>query len=169
MKIRVTVFVGYSDESRVADKHGDFLVGGYVAPETVWPHFTHAWQERVLDMPPKIPYLHMREIRNPNWKRRFKLTNLLAEARVDEAIKVIVSTGNLFGFTPVVCRADFETTIQEECRRSEIAVSTGIDEPDYICFLAYARLTVEWIYQNYPGAQRVDFVVSSTRKGFRTS
>src|ERR1700686_3067758 len=66
---RMAVFVAYSDESGSGDARGQFLVGGYVASEQDWPYVAGAWQERVLDGPPRIPYLHMRECRNADWRQ----------------------------------------------------------------------------------------------------
>jgi len=60
----MAVFVGNSDESGVADLRGHYLVGGLIGCESNWPYLDRAWQERVLDGPPRIPYLHMREVRN---------------------------------------------------------------------------------------------------------
>ena len=70
----MAVFVSHSDESGVGDPGGKFLVSGYVAREAYWPAIAREWQEKVLDGPPKIPYLHMREIRNEAWRNEHGIT-----------------------------------------------------------------------------------------------
>jgi hypothetical protein len=54
----VAVYVAFSDEASVRNTEGEFFVAGYVASELEWPWVARAWQERVLDGPPRIPYLH---------------------------------------------------------------------------------------------------------------
>lgn len=39
-------------------------------------------------------------------------------------------------------------------------MATGIDQPDYLCFLAYGRILLEHVYRKHPEVERVNFVVS---------
>jgi hypothetical protein len=39
-------------------------------------------------------------------------------------------------------------------------VPTGIDQPDYFCFMAYAVFILAQVYKKWPEAKKVDFVVS---------
>jgi hypothetical protein len=93
---RLAVYVAYSDEAAIAGSEGEFLVAGYVAAENEWPWLERAWQDRVLDGPPTIPYLHMVEIRGRPWRDEHGLSYYQGEQRVDEAIRVLYSTGSLF-------------------------------------------------------------------------
>jgi hypothetical protein len=61
----MAVYVAYSDESDVGDTNGSFIMGGFLASEQDWIELSELWQNRVLNGPPKIPYLHMKEIRLP--------------------------------------------------------------------------------------------------------
>src|SRR5579862_4656280 len=62
---RMAVFVSASDETAGRGQADLFFFGGWLGPEEDWSRFfVPAWQERVLDGPPKIPYLHMTDIRS---------------------------------------------------------------------------------------------------------
>jgi len=65
----MAVFISASDEAAGKNQRDPFLFAGFVAPEKDWSRFlAPAWQERVLDGPPSIPYLHMTDIRSPQWR-----------------------------------------------------------------------------------------------------
>ena len=118
---RVAVFLSNSDESgvEVSGDHGrPFLVGGYVAPENCWPHFASAWQEHVLDRPPSIPYLHMTEIRRPDWMAKYRITLSQAERRIDKAVQVIRSTEEILAFTSMIRRDDLEEALRQPLRKA---------------------------------------------------
>ena len=83
----MAVFVSASDEHSGSNGRGPFLFAGYVGPERDWSKFlVPAWQERVLDGPPRIPYLHMTEIRSNEFRNTVGITRPAANARVDEAL-----------------------------------------------------------------------------------
>src|SRR5262252_1267158 len=83
---------------------GPFLFAGYVGPERDWSKFlVPAWQERVLDGPPRIPYLHMTEIRSNEFRNTVGITRPAANARVDEAVDVIDTMGSLY---PIAVQVD---------------------------------------------------------------
>src|SRR5579871_4021696 len=83
---RMAVFVAQSDESGSGDNSGVFLVGGCVSVETNWGPYADAWDERVLQSKPPIPYLHMREIRKVKFKKEHKLTATDAEEKIKAAV-----------------------------------------------------------------------------------
>src|ERR1700754_5288913 len=90
------IYVAAGDESDGPKQDGWFLFGGFVAPAEDWTRwFAPAWTERVLQGPPAIPYLHMVDIRSPNWCKQHGLTRLQAEDRIDAAVKVIRTLGSL--------------------------------------------------------------------------
>ena len=160
----MAVFTAFSDESGVEDLRGKFLVGGYAASEMDWPFFARAWQERVLDGPPPIPYLHMKEIRRESFRAKHNLTPRDAEDRVDEAIRLIRSTGGLVAVASTMLRADLEDGLHRKVREHGVRPRIGIDEPDYFCYLAYALYVLKEVQHLYPEARRIDFVVSKKNK-----
>src|SRR5215813_4014896 len=99
-----TTVISASDEHSSSDGRGMFLFAGYVGPERDWSEFfVPAWQERVLDGPPKIPYLHMTEIRSNEFRNKFGIARPAADARVDEAVDVIDTMGS---FYPIAIQVD---------------------------------------------------------------
>src|SRR5437899_3049383 len=108
---RLAVFVSHSDETEAMSGRKRFLVGGYVAPETDWPYFAGEWDERVLAGPPRIPYLHMREITSPAWRSDHGISREQAEARVDVGVDVIGSAGSLSVLTSSLSRTDLKETL----------------------------------------------------------
>jgi len=49
----------------------------------------------VLNGPPRIPYLHMKEIRREEWRAEHGISFNDAENRVAEAVRIIYSRGSL--------------------------------------------------------------------------
>jgi hypothetical protein len=67
----MAVFTAASDETSGGNPLSVYHYSGWVMPEPDWSHFfTPAWQERVLDGPPNIPYLHMTEICSKAWREQ---------------------------------------------------------------------------------------------------
>src|SRR5439155_17281293 len=93
----MAVFVSGLDETAGKTHRDTFLLAGFVAPEHDWSRFfAPAWQERVLDGPPSIPYLHMTEIRSRKWRERYGLSQLQADDRIDEAIILLDTMATLY-------------------------------------------------------------------------
>jgi hypothetical protein len=155
----MAVFTAYSDESGVADPSGEFLVCGYVAEERVWPFVNAAWQERVLDGPPKLPYFHMKEMRRPEWRQQHAITFNDAETRIAQAILVLYGTGSMSALASVINRRDLQDVFHSKFKRKK-QVPIGLDEPDYFCFVAYVAFVLGEVYRKYPDATKVNFVVS---------
>jgi hypothetical protein len=155
----VAVFVAYSDESGVADPGGEFLVSGYVADELEWPWVASAWQDRVLNGPPPLPYLHMREIRDEEWRNQHGISFNDSENRISEAVRVLYSMGAMSALASVIKRVDLQEVIHSKFKRKK-QIPVGLDEPDYLCFLAYASFVLAEVHENYPLATRVNFIVS---------
>jgi hypothetical protein len=121
----MAVFTAYSDESGVGDPSGEFLVCGYVADETVWPWLIAAWQERVLDGPPKIPYFHMREMPRPEWRQEHGITFNDAETRIHQAILVLYSTGSMSAIASVIKRKDMQEIFHSKFKRKAPVLASG--------------------------------------------
>jgi hypothetical protein len=158
---RLAVFVAYSDESGVGDPGGEFLVAGYVAREDEWPWISSAWQERVLDGPPPIPYLHVNEIRGQEWRAQHHISVNDAEERISEAVLVMRSSGAVYAIASVTKRSDLtEIFSHDDFKRSKKKTVIGLDQPDYLCFIGYAAFVLGQIYKKHPEAEKVTFVVS---------
>ncbi len=160
----MAVFVAYSDETETSEEDSRFLMGGYVASETDWPYFVRAWQSRVLDGPPAIPYLHMTEIRDGEWQQAHGLSLQDANERISEAVRVIRSTGGISFVTSEMVKKDLKEVVQPALRRIDERIIPGVDVADYMCFLAFAEFTIAELHANRPEVERVNFFVSKKQK-----
>lgn len=162
----MAVFVAAGDESDGAKQEGYFLYGGFVAPIRDWiDWFAPAWEERVLYVEPRIPYLHMVEIRSESWRNRYGLTETQAERRVDEAARVIRSMGSLQLLTTWIDGGHFRSVFKGAriARKGPQAGAYSFD-PDYVGFLGFAYNAIEYVAEHYPDAEKVDFVVERKKK-----
>jgi hypothetical protein len=156
---RLAVFVAYSDETEVFGPEDNFLMGGFVSNETDWPWVAKAWQERVLDGTPNIPYLHMREIKNEKWRNEHRITLRESEIRISEAAEVVGAFGNIAAIVSSVRRSDFNAVFNRKNRKKR-HIPIGLNEPDYLCFVAYAAFMLGQVHRKWPEATKVNFVVS---------
>jgi hypothetical protein len=157
----VSTFLAVSDESCGEKRAEAFYWGGFVAPASEWTdYFTPAWRERVLDGPPAIPFLHMTDIRDRGWTSRYGLSAMAAERRVDEAFRVIRSTGSLF---PIAIKLDARVWNQEfnglKITSDRRGVASFAYLPDHQCFLHFAALALGFVNRRHPDCDRLDFVV----------
>jgi hypothetical protein len=159
----VAVYVAFSDEAAIADADGEFLVAGYAAQETNWPSIASAWQERVLDGPPRIPELHMTEIRSGVWRKENSISFNDAENRVAEAVRILHGTGSLTAMASVIKRKDLREIVHS-LYPSKKKIPRGLDEPDYACYMAYLTIMLIRVHAIYSDATRVNFIVSHKNK-----
>jgi hypothetical protein len=161
----VTRFLAASDETSGATHISDFQYMGWLAPEQdCWQFFTRAWQERVLDAPPKIPYLHVTEMRSRAWRDKYDITRLNAEDRLNDASDIIEATGNL---NPLKIRVDGRL-FQELFQRTQFQTASGARkryEPDYYAFVSYAYAVLCRVNVKFPDVEKVDFMVEH-KSGF---
>jgi hypothetical protein len=158
----VALFISASDEHSGNGGQGIFLFAGYVGPEEDWSRFfVPAWQERVLDGPPKIPYLHMTEIRGNEFRDKHGLSRLTADDRIDEAAAVIDTMGTLYPIAVEVDGGRIKDLFADvKVRRSSAKQFEAKPfEPDYLCFLAYAHTVLDYVHKKHPEAEKVDFIV----------
>jgi hypothetical protein len=158
----VAVFISASDEHSGTDGQGLFLFAGYVGPEKDWSEFfVPAWRERVLDGPPKIPYLHMTEIRSKEFRDQWDLSRLGADNRVDEAAAVIDAMGSFYPIAIEVDGGHLKSVFRESrVRRAEARQFEAKPfEPDYLCFLTYAYGVLNYVHDVHPHVGKVHFVV----------
>jgi len=161
----MAVFVAYSDESGVGNPSGDFIVTGYVANEKEWPYVAGAWQERVLDGDPRIPYLHVTELRDEKWRatKGNGISYHESECRIDEAVKILSHSGALSIFTCGIRRSVLTALIHDRFGGKK-NVPEQLREPDYFCFLVYSMGMLHRAKEKLPDAERIDFVVSRKQK-----
>jgi hypothetical protein len=158
----MAVFISASDEHSGSDGQGLFLFAGYVGPEADWSHFlAPAWQERVLDGPPKIPYLHMTEIRSQQFRDKYGLSRWDADNIVEEAADVINAMGSLYPITVEMDGGHVKNTFAEsKVRRTQARQFEAKPfEPDYLSFLAYAHSVLDYVHEKHPDAEKVNFIV----------
>lgn len=138
-----------------------------MGPEEDWSRFfTPAWDERVLVGPPRIPYLHMTDIRSSRWREAHGLTETDAENRTDQACIILDQLANLHPIRVVmnagVFRDRFRETRVVATTRKQFTASKF--EPDYICFLGYAWAALKYLAEYHPEAEKLDFVIEQKNK-----
>jgi hypothetical protein len=155
----VAVYVAYSDETGTPNPDGAFVVGGYVEPENEWPHFSKNWADNVLSSPPAIPYLHMVEIRSKKFRADHGLTDADGLAKVTAAVNTIRSDNHIRRYFGTVHRGGLKT-VQERIEQSGFKYPPYLKDPDYMCFLAFARALVTDIATERSDVTQVNFMVA---------
>lgn len=156
----MTVFLSASDESVGKDHRSMFFYGGLIAPVKDWVElFTPSWQARVLDGPPKIPYLHMVDIRSRDWRDDNGLTDEEAERRVDQAFLVIDSIKSL---RPISSRMTGSVFLDKFPKKQKMRIASGARKkflPDYLALIGYVFTVLGHVADNFPDAETIDFLV----------
>jgi len=157
----MAVFVAASDETSGANAFSVYHYCGWVMPEPDWSQFfAPAWQERVLDGPPKIPYLHMTEMRSKAWRKQWGITEEDADERLDEAAIVIDQMGSLFPLD-VSIDADIFRPLYKPHKFQAATGAVRNYEPDFLAFVSYVYAVLSKIHVKNPEAEKVDFLVES--------
>ncbi len=157
----MAVFVAASDESDGPLQKGPFIYGGFIAPHYVWEDvFAPQWEERVLNSEPPIGPFHMTEIRNPKWQAKNGLTDADAQRKINEAVQIVASIPDLRVAYAQIDGGHFRQLFSGS-RRPSLGNQPGYHrlEPDYVGFMGFARAALEYVHDNHPNAERVDFVV----------
>jgi hypothetical protein len=151
---RVAVVLSASDETY----RGSFCYCGLVAPVSYWEGiFAKRWNKRVLSGPPTIPYLHMTEIRSPEWRKENNISAVEAERRVDCAIDVICKRKHPSLFSFKFDKGIFDQRVKRKVRKpTGAAIKMG---PEYLGFIGYALVVIESVKKAIPDTERVDFLV----------
>lgn len=157
----MAVFVSASDESDGGHHRSKFWYGGWVMPKSDWEkYFAPAWQERVLRPHPKIPFLHMTDIRNPEWLRKHSLTWDQAQEKMDDAAVVIDQMGSLYPIAVGVNGGSFLDAHGKKKVMQNVAGTKGARFlVDHYSFNAYVLAALNHIYHRHPDAEKVDFIV----------
>jgi hypothetical protein len=155
------VFLSASDESDGGHHRSRFFHGGWVGPETDWYNcYVPAWQERVLDAKPAIPYMHMTEIRDHDWCTEHGVSWFEAQDKMDEAAILLDQMGSLYPITMDANAGSFldahgkNKVIQNEGERKASRFLI-----DHFSFNAYIFGVLAYIGNMHPEAEKVDFMV----------
>jgi hypothetical protein len=161
MERRMAVFVSASDESDGGHHRSTFWHGGWVAPETDWStYFAPAWQERVLDAKPKIPFLHMTDIRDPDWCKEHGLSWDEAQAKMDEAAILIDQMGSLYPITVDMSGGAFLDAHGKKKVMESVSGNKAVRFlVDHFSFNAYVFAVLSYIHAKHPDAEKVEFIV----------
>ena len=157
----MAIFVSGTDETSGRTQQDTFLLGGWLAPEPDWSRFfAPAWQERVLEGPPKLPYLHMTDMRSAKWRDQYGISKLDADDRIDSAIHLIDTMPSLY---PIGIRLDAgflrDQFANIKVKTLRLKVKARTFEPDFLCFLFYAWVAVNYLKLFHPDAEKLDFLV----------
>jgi hypothetical protein len=159
----LSVYVSYSDESSVMDGKGQFIIAGVVADERYWPTFSRRWAEEILDTVPKIPYVHMIDLRSKEWRYEHGLCWEQQLQKVNQAIKIICeekSVGVFMGSMPEARWTAFKNRVEAE--GTSIGRHKGL--ADYPCFTTYVTAVLNQVAYDLQGhLQKISFVVSRKR------
>ena len=157
----MTVYLAALDETQ--NLKGDFAMGGWVAPEDDWNgYFVPAWDERVLGG--RMPYLHMSDIWDPEWRDQHGITGSEAYWAVEEAATVLRTTGSLYPITSGMRLHDFRTLFADPLERLDSGDWEIVKDPDYLCYIALATLVLRYVYETLPDATRVNFLIEASEK-----
>jgi hypothetical protein len=157
----MAVFLAASDETSGGNIFAPYHYAGWLAPEPDWTRFfTPAWRERVLDGPPKIPYLHMTDIRSRAWREQWHVTQTDADERLDEAARVIDTMGSLY---PLKLTIDASISRPLYKPHKMIAASGAKKDyqPDFLAFTSYALAVLIQVKLKHPDVEKVDFLVEN--------
>jgi hypothetical protein len=163
---RVSVYFSYTDETASPDAGGKFLISGFGARDTDWPEFSRQWRDKILLAPPKIPYVHMVDLRSESWRKKHGITCYEADEKVIKAIALIRSFDSVLRpYISQVCEKTYKSCTE---RLSSAGIKTQRHHGyvDYVAFIAYAFNLLKLIHTDFPDVHRVQFGVS--KKNFVT-
>ena len=169
------VFQAVSDESGHGSGTGLFHYGGFVAPVLEWTDkVTPAWEAKVLNPSPQIPYMHMTEIRSREWRRTRGngITEYQADCRIDAAVEIVAGNPSLKVAIASLDAGKFRELFKGSRIRRLPDKQPGSHPmmPDHLGFLGFVRSALQYVKNHYPDASKVDFLYerSSASAGFET-
>jgi hypothetical protein len=160
---RMALFIAATDETSGGHHLSQFYRTGFLAPEEDWSRwFAPAWQERVLDGPPAIPYLHMTEMRSRKFRDGYGLSGCDAERRIDAAFQVIQSMGSLFPIGHAVTPKHINDAFNGFLITGRTA--SGQErfykmDADYAAFIAFVTTVLAVVTVRFPECEKVDIVI----------
>jgi hypothetical protein len=142
---------------------GSFGYGGLIAPVNFWEGvFAKRWDARVLSGPPRIPYLHMTDIRSPKWREKNNISDTDAERRVEKAIDVICKLRH-----PTLFNFKFNGDLFNEVMKRKVRKPDGgliWMHPDHFGFLGYVYVVLFGVRKTIPDTEKVDFLVENNEE-----
>ena len=108
--------------------------------------------------------MHMIEIRRAAFKRKYGLSDLQAEDRVETAKQIVETAGGVSTISSHMDTGDLMDVLQAPLKAATVRLRIGVNEPDYFCFLGFAYITILHVQRGSPDAEKVDFVVSRKDK-----
>lgn len=162
----MAVFLVAGDETEPGDQTGPFMFGGYVAPVLDWTdHFAPAWQERVLNGNPVLPYFHMTEMNSEDGRHRLGIGWRDAQNRITEAVNVIRSMGSLHAIRNTMDGAHVRSSFKKHSLiKSGKQPGVFAIEPDYFGYMGFAVAALNYVYTFHPEAEKVDFLIERKEK-----
>ena len=160
--VAMAVFVSASDESDGGHHRSKFWHGGWIAPEEDWfRYFSPAWQEYVLDVKPRIPFLHMTDMRDPDWRKEHGITWEQAQDRMDEATIIIDQMGSLY---PITVNANAGAFLDAHGKKKVMKNVSGTTKAarfliDHFSFNVYVYTVLLYVQTKHPDVEKVDFIV----------
>lgn len=157
----MAVFLAASDESDGGHHRSTFWYGGWVGPEQDWfNYFSPAWQEHVLDAEPKIPYLHMVDIRDPKWLKEHGVSWIQAQGKLDTAALLLDQMGSLY---PIALHTSAGKFLDAHGKKKVIK-NPGDKKPkrflvDHFSFNAWVLSVLHYVHLRHPESEKVDFMV----------
>jgi hypothetical protein len=165
-EVNVSLYICAADESSDENPRDRFYYGGFGGPEDVWvKDFVPAWRERVLESKPNIEYLHFSETSRDDWRRENKITGWQVDQKLDEAARVIRSTGGLVPVTVSLAYNHYDKHVRRKFRPKpeQKQPYAAVLEADYVCFIGFAIIQLDFLVSQYDDVERVDFWVEKNR------
>jgi hypothetical protein len=156
------VYVAYSDESGSGDGRGHFLVAGYGADEREWPEFSQLWLEQIIQSVPRIPYLHMVEIRSEAWRKRNGITKDEAHEKVKRAIKLILNTKFIEPYIGTMNQVHY-SGLKGFFSSRGYSIGRHQGAADIPCFFTYAFSLIHNVAVRKPDIHKITFNISNKK------
>ena len=155
----MAVFLAASDETLGNSHRSSFRRCGFLAPINDWEELTEHWEASILAGPPRIPYLHMTDIRSREWRGQYGLSDGDVDRRLDDAFAIITAVASL---TPIGFGLNSAGHLYDTFPAKGVRLSNGAGKkfvPDYVAFPGYVFTVLYFCQMNRPDVEKVDFVV----------
>lgn len=99
---------------------------------------------------------HMTDLRSRRWRAEQGLTEWQVDQRLDEAARIIGSCGSLLPVVWSVSEGKFNQLVRQFAPRRP---HTGMEQPDYMAFLAFSICVLHLVHEERDDVECVDFCV----------
>ena len=159
---RVCVYVSYSDETSVDNGNGQYIMAGLAANELYWPTFSERWAREVLNSDPKIPYVHMVDLRSKEWRKKYGLTWDDQLVKVRQAVKIICEEQSVGIFMGSLFEPAYKKFV-DDARRQGVRIKGRDASADYVCFVTYFLAILAQITYDVPQVKKISFALSEKK------